>query len=167
MIIKVYEGVEFREIQDPEISLDGYWVGKDGRVFSCWKAGKNPVLTGSFRKELSVKLAANGVARVSFRNGIKRTVSRLVYSAFIGQISDSEVVFHVDGNPLNNTPDNLCTAMNGYHVNHQRLHPKALNARQRSVMDLLKAGMSLREVSNKSGEPYDFVKRIRRKISST
>lgn len=76
-----------------------YAVTADGRVWSYLR-----------NKWLKPGINSNGYYRAQLRKEGKVYnffVHRLVYSAFKGEIPEGLTVDHIDGNKINNTPDNL------------------------------------------------------------
>lgn len=93
-----------------------YQVSSLGRIRSLprWgHASRNGTPYVRFLKGALIKpsLDENGRPRVTLsKNSVKDSfcVCVLVAAAFIGQRPNGEQVRHWDGNPQNNTPDNLC-----------------------------------------------------------
>ena len=75
---------------------DGYFVTKDGQVFS--KKNNKFLKSRDNGERLSVILFSEGV-------GFTKIVSRLVYETYIGETS--KCIYHVDGNYRNNSIENL------------------------------------------------------------
>jgi hypothetical protein len=86
----------------PIPGLPGYLVSQDAQVFSARRREMHQITQYTDRC---------GYLRVTLRdeNGrkIHRLVHRLVYSAFVGPLTEGLVCCHNDGNRQNNSPDNL------------------------------------------------------------
>ena len=83
-----------------------YSITKDGRVWSQYGRGKwlNPVIDRD--GYLYVFLCGNG-------RKCRRSVHRLVLETFVGLRPPGLVTRHLDGNPANNTLNNVCWGTNG------------------------------------------------------
>lgn len=57
--------------------------------------------------------------------GKKRTVHRVIYETFKGELRSDLVVCHLDGNRTNNNPNNLIQATQRVNVSHKSLHGTA------------------------------------------
>ncbi|TPR41249.1 HNH endonuclease [Apilactobacillus micheneri] len=109
-----------------------YEAHSDGTIWSCegkvtyrnlngkkikrvWKQRKLKVKVGkrqrSSNKDLRVELWKNG-------NHSTKLVSRLIAESFISNPIDLPCVNHIDGNSLNNVPDNLEWCTYKYNQNH-------------------------------------------------
>lgn len=86
--------------------FDGIHVSADGRVFSSRKAWRG----GPFRELQQLVRVGNrgGYPDVKIEKGRYRIpVHQLVLTAFHGPRSEGMVARHLDGNPVNNSIDNL------------------------------------------------------------
>src|SRR4051812_30143481 len=107
--LKTVEGVELRPI--PVSPNDDYMAGGDGRVYSRTR------YKGFGKKEyvdwypLTGHRTAKGYMSISLSHDnikVTKNVHRLICLAFHGEPPVSAMqVRHLDGNPENNTPDNL------------------------------------------------------------
>lgn len=88
---------------------DGYFIDTDGNVFSQWvNRGKHGIVKGSVLNLLRTSKGASGHKTIRFgRKGEAVFVHRLVYTVFNEQIPDGLVICHKDGDPENNSLDNL------------------------------------------------------------
>lgn len=75
-----------------------WWVNKHGEVWSIGKKGEKSIKKGTFHKR--------GYVYVRTTNG-NYQLHRLVASAFIPNPQNKPCVNHKDGNPRNNSADNL------------------------------------------------------------
>lgn len=101
------DNIEYRHVPD----FPGYCVGNDGTVWSCWKRGSRSQLffVDYWRKMRSV-VQQSGHCHVKLRqNGrsLTQLVHRLVLFAFRGPPPEGHECCHFDGNPANNTLNNL------------------------------------------------------------
>jgi len=98
--------VSYLGIQD----YPGYRVGDDGSVWTRKMRGsRDGSLTNDWRR-LKAYTDRRGAQHVTLCNGTKpktRTVHSLVMFAFIGPRPSGMDICHNDGNPANNTVDNL------------------------------------------------------------
>lgn len=87
----------------------GYFVDSDGNVFSQWvNRGQHGTVRGSYLQKLKASKSKNGHLSVRFgRNGCSEWAHRLIYRTFIGEIPVGMYICHKDGNPSNNSLDNL------------------------------------------------------------
>lgn len=93
---------------------DTYAVSDDGRVFNI-RSGmelKPKDNKGYFEVALS-----SGISKKHFR------VHRLVYQAFVGELDDSLVIDHIDGNRKNNHQSNLRQIHTRENTNRAKAHP--------------------------------------------
>jgi len=112
---RIWEGVRFREIVDDDISIDGYWVGENGDVWSCWKCGRNGYITDTFRKKMKPQISKSkqyGTRKyeyICFRQKAHRGVARLVLSAFgdVSAFNNGWIAIHKNGDKSDNRIDNL------------------------------------------------------------
>lgn len=95
----------------PIPGFEGYEVSNQGRVRSWRVWGHVNSAPPTEPRMLKPQVDKDGYAEVSLWGTGKSTrprgVHQLVYLAFHGAISDGLLVRHLDGNPVNNTPDNL------------------------------------------------------------
>lgn len=87
----------------------GYFVDDEGNVFSQWvNRGQHGVVRGSELKPLTTSKSPTGHKTIRFgRNGPTELVHRLVFTVFNGHIDEGLVICHKDGNPENNSLENL------------------------------------------------------------
>lgn len=88
----------------------GYFVDSQGNVYSQWvNRGQHGTVKGCCLQKLKTsKSSRGGHLTIRFgRNGDVELVHRLVYRVFIGEVPDGLVICHKDGNPSNNSLDNL------------------------------------------------------------
>ena len=93
---------------------DTYAVSDDGRVFNI-RSGR----------ELKPK-DNNGYFEVTLSSNISKKhfrVHRLVYQAFVGELDDSLVIDHIDGNRKNNHQSNLRQIHTRENTNRAKIHP--------------------------------------------
>lgn len=97
---------EYRDIPD----VPNYRAGSDGSIWSrLWRVGESRSATPTWR-QLTPTPGHKGRLRVSITVNGKTTpkyVHRLVALAFYGPLPDGLQTRHLDGNHLNNTPENL------------------------------------------------------------
>jgi hypothetical protein len=103
----VSSGVEYREIP----GFPGYRVGSDGSVWSRQGRGKrHGTLEGTWRR-LRERIKDGGYHYVvpccSSQSTRPHNVARLVLLAFVGPCPDGMECCHNDGNPHNNSFENL------------------------------------------------------------
>lgn len=93
-----------------------YWVSSSGRVF------KRINITHPERRQWTeIKpFESKGVMRVNV--GKKFTISRLVYSLFVGEISCGMVICHLNGNFRDNRVENLHQGTQKENISHKRIH---------------------------------------------
>jgi hypothetical protein len=104
--------VEFRPIP----GWDGYCVSSDGFVWSAWertshKGTSSWQIGDSWRKLKSIPYNKYGHRQVGLHNnGSSKifTVHRLVLEAFVGTCPPGLECRHLDGNPSNNSINNIC-----------------------------------------------------------
>lgn len=75
-----------------------YWINQDGRVVN------------EKTRKILVPSERNGYLRLNFsyeKKNYKRSLHRILYETFIGQIPEGMLVDHIDGNRLNNSLSNL------------------------------------------------------------
>lgn len=124
---------KFASLDKPETWKDisgfeaRYQVSSLGRVRSL----DRPVRCTSCRGEelrtakgkvLSPAKTKLGHLYVRLGRSNRRSIHRLVHEAFIGQIADGLDVAHLDGNPANNTPDNLLAVTRQENNRHVAMH---------------------------------------------
>lgn len=124
----------------------GYYADEQGRIWSS--------LSGKLRK---LKPYDDGYLKVHpILDGKARTcyVHRLVCRAFHGESPPNTQASHLDGNPKNNKPDNLCweTPKENNQRKHQHgtmgLNRKLDKLDKKEVEDLLLAGLSQMEIAD-------------------
>lgn len=87
----------------PVVGLeDQYEVSNYGRVRNIKRGGR---LLKPYAQANSGHLSYRSLGG---RGKSLRLAHRLVYEAFVGPIPEGLVVRHLDGNPVNNSPQNLC-----------------------------------------------------------
>jgi hypothetical protein len=96
--LRTSDGVEVRRIR----SFPGYFASRDGRIFSNGLRGL---------RQLSPSRSRRGYLAVNLALGIDRRkpqyIHRPVLIAFVGEAPDGFECDHIDGNPSNNSIDNL------------------------------------------------------------
>ena len=95
-------GVRFKKI----VEREGYCVGDDGSVWSCWTTGANPGPRGQWR-QLKPYPQSKGHCVVSIGRKNTRFVHRLILEAFVGPCPEGMECRHLDGDPGNNRLENL------------------------------------------------------------
>lgn len=104
-----------------EVESKGFrWlVSSSGRVktpshestYTRMRNGKEQTFSSSFpERELTPYKAKNGYLEVAAMNGgrrVKHTVHRLVGIAFVAGYADDLTINHIDGDKMNNHPENL------------------------------------------------------------
>ena len=117
--------VEYREIP----GWPGYRVGSDGSVWSAWIGkGRHSRIGSEWKKRTPVQetrpkrtghlvicLKGNGKCRNAF-------VHTLVLEAFVCPKPDGLECRHINGNPLDNTPGNLCWGTKKQNMDDQKRH---------------------------------------------
>lgn len=104
-----YADGQWREIA----RYPGYRFTHDGKIWSCWTAGRNPQMRGKWHR-LSPYTSTVGYLYLSLRNdtGISQrhlAVHKLIAEAFHGPAPDGCEVRHFpDRTRTNNAADNLC-----------------------------------------------------------
>lgn len=133
-----------------------YEVSSKGEIKSLEKTRKNS--KGQYiqkEKMLAQSLTTTGYKKVELvRNGKKKSlkVHRLVAEAFIPKVEDKPYVNHKDGNPLNNSVDNLewCTqAENVQHAYDMGLNSHKLNIDWNEVARQYELGVPSSELAKK------------------
>lgn len=89
------------------VDLPGYCVSRDGRVFSCRKGRWQEVVQWTPPRGRRVRRVWLFVGKRGKAAKTVARVDRLVYRAFNGPIPPGKVVAPLDGNPANNSADNL------------------------------------------------------------
>lgn len=171
---RIWGGVRFREVIDTDINIDGYWVGENGDIWSCWKKGRNPHLTDRFVKKMkqSKRRHGNGFF-VTFRGKTKREVPRLVLIAFtdVDRFKDGWIVRHMDGNHANCRLDNLYAVdVKEYFSTCQGngstfFRKKLCDDQGLEIIKLLINGVSQREICSLMNCNHKVVMRIRKMIN--
>ena len=101
-----------------------------------------------------------------------KTIHRLVAEAFIIKIPNKNDVNHIDGNPLNNTEDNLewcCPSYNQYHAYEMKLKGRGQYSGKAKLTDKIVAQIK-RQIKDSAGEVKNqLYKRIAKqyKVSRT
>lgn len=87
----------------------GYFVDSLGHVYSQWvNRGMHGTVKGSMLHKLKTSKSKHGHQTIRFgRKGNTELVHRLIYTVFNGQIPKGLYICHKDGNPSNNSLDNL------------------------------------------------------------
>ena len=93
---------------------DTYVVSDDGRVFNI-RSGRE-LKPKDNKGYFEVTLSSN-IGKKHFR------VHRLVYQAFVGELDDSLVIDHIDGNRKNNHQSNLRQIHTRENTNRAKSHP--------------------------------------------
>ena len=96
---------------------DTYAVSDDGRVFNL-HSGRELKQKDS-KGYFVVSLCSNCKAR-------EYRVHRLVYQAFVGELDDSLVIDHIDGNRKNNHQSNLRQIHTRENTNRAKAHPHGM-----------------------------------------
>lgn len=65
---------------------------------------------------------SKGVMRVALNDGQKVTVSRMVFEAFVDDLSDGFVIAHLNGNYKDNRAANLAQVSQMENIHHKKLH---------------------------------------------
>jgi HNH endonuclease len=87
---------------------DGYAIDKDGNVYSYWvNKGIHGVHKNDKPKLLKGSKNKRGYITITFKGGAKKTVHRLVYETFVGEIPEGFVVRHLNDIPDDNRLENL------------------------------------------------------------
>jgi hypothetical protein len=98
---------EYREIK----GFSGYRIGNDGSVWSCRGQGKYHGKSVKWRRIKGVVVKGGHVFNTLCRDGGGKSfkqVSHMVLESFIGpRPKEGMIALHGDGNPSNNTPNNL------------------------------------------------------------
>lgn len=128
---------------------------------------------------------SNGGLRVQL-GPVKKSIHRLVYNYFVGDLSDGLVIAHLDGNYVNNSPENLLQTTQLENINHKKLHgtwqagpshPRAKKSHSYSLAEKVRqllAGADTTEsgrlrrgqtisIAKSLGVSVDFVRDIRNK----
>lgn len=80
-------------------------INENGTVLTrVARTGKVFVNPDTWR--IAGRIRSTGYRELGY-NGKKLAIHRIVYARFKGNLSEDLVVNHIDGNPLNNHPDNL------------------------------------------------------------
>ncbi|MFD3361577.1 HNH endonuclease [Streptomyces albidoflavus] len=106
----------------PVLGTDGVYVASsDGRVFGPRRELKPQFRAGRRTRHLPGK----GHLKVSlFRDGQQydRSVHRIIYEAFMGEVPDGLVLRHMDGNPSNNDIANLAAGTQADNIRDRDRH---------------------------------------------
>lgn len=134
---------EFRPIP----GIDGYYVSRRGVVYST-KTGnlcRQKIDKDGYHKvNLSVPSGSNGNSAISIM-----AVHRLVYLAWVGPITDNNVVHHKDEIVWHNTPENLDDVSNMENV---RLSARRLNTQLvHEICKMMQDGVRMRDIAAKYG----------------
>lgn len=184
--IRIVDGVEYRCIVDDDPMIEGYWVGKNGVIWSCWKRGRSSRIVDEFQMQISQCMAKDGVVYATLRSR-SRSVGRMVAKAFGLLVDPEDVVIHKDENGFNNHLDNLQVmsvsdagavgnVRSGNHKGmdiewaHGKVKPgtsKRRSVPRYDVVDLLKKGMSNMAVSRELGCSLNTVRRAKEWISGS
>jgi hypothetical protein len=175
---RLWEGVRFREILDDNLAIDGYWVGENGDVWSCWKKGRNAHLTDQFVLRMKPQFAESAGSKRAFLTfrGVKRGIARLVLNAFgdVDRFCNGYIAVHLNGD---NTDNRLCNlrAMDllDWYINVKGpMMPKGGGIGQKKPLDslgldiikLLISGASQKAICDQLGCNHKVVMRIRRML---
>jgi hypothetical protein len=94
-------------------------------------------------------------------DGRKVAFHRQVLEEKLGRrLTSNEVVHHMDGDPLNNDPENLEPLTRAEHTRLHRSGKKGRNATKEErdrVVFLHRRGMTLQQVANATGRPFSTV----------
>lgn len=106
--LPIKEGVEFRHCP----GWLGYAIGSDGTIVCCWRRRNRwGIWTFGQWKPVAVHIEAFGYSQVSLSTQPKKWKSVrlhvLVLEAFVGPRPSGYECRHLDGNPQNNTVENL------------------------------------------------------------
>jgi hypothetical protein len=89
-----------------EIAVSGYFITKDGNVFS-----------GKTNKFLKAQISTTGYKIIMLR-GKAFKIHRLVSIAFLTNSENHKCINHIDGNKLNNNVDNLEWCSHSHNLQH-------------------------------------------------
>ena len=94
---------------EPIEGREGYFVSKDGRVFSQWvNKGRHGLVRGSELKELRSSLSMGRYKAIKFgRKSEWKSVHRIVYETFVGEIEEGKLIRHLNDDPTDNRVENL------------------------------------------------------------
>ena len=176
---RIWEGIRFREIDDPSLAIDGYWVGESGDIWSCWKVGKNGHLTDRFQRKMKHWFDArkNDGPYVTFR-GEKRGVARLVLKAFgdVQRFKNGFIVMYLNSDKGDNRLINLnpvdvveyFATLPGVAANsgRQMFKKKPLDSLGLDIIKLLIEGESQSRICESLGCNHKVVMRIRKMLDN-
>ena len=88
---------------------DGYYASRDGRIFSKWvNKGLHGLVKEEEMKELKGSLSSGRYKMVRFgRESNWHSFHRIIYTTFVGEIEEGNVIRHLNDNPLDNRVENL------------------------------------------------------------
>jgi hypothetical protein len=111
--------VEYRSVPESE----GYLFGSDGSVWSAWNSGA--IAPTDVWRRLAATRHPKGHLwlRVRFNGKLKSIgVHHMICRAFHGPMPEKRECCHKDGNPRNNTPDNLYWGTRSDNIRDQMRH---------------------------------------------
>lgn len=100
---------------------DGYRVGSDGSVWTCWNKGPGAKPNREWRR-MNARLDHEGYRRVTFRQGRSIKVCVLVLTLFVGDRPEGLVCRHVDGDSQNDSLENLQWATQKENIADKQTH---------------------------------------------
>lgn len=175
------QGVDYRDVT----VADGYKVGDDGSVWSCWRQttvefGKGTISFKSTEwRRLKTQCGTFGYRLVSLRTGEGKDrhdkmylVHRLVLLAFRGEPAEGQVCCHIDNNPANNALTNLRWDTQKENIWDQKRagtfvdgsrngKAKIDEAKAAEVKRLLASGMTAQQAAEAAGVSLSICKNIK------
>jgi HNH endonuclease len=95
-------------------------------------------------------------------NGERRALHRvIVEQREQRRLASDEIVHHVDGDPLNNNPENLIILSRGEHMRiHVRNRRRWTAEEKARTLELYESGMTVDEVALALGRPYSSSRKV-------
>ena len=125
----IYDPEIWRPITFPGIEPNKHSVSSYGRIAKTMHNGKLDIGYGGFGAHINetsymartIYLPTFDAKKNSYSKNKCYPIHRLVAHEFIGTIMPSEIINHIDGNPMNNYIDNLEITSQSYNVSHSIL----------------------------------------------